>query len=186
MSRKWRDWHPAPFGTQGHPGLVPTGYGPCLVLEDRAVVNKPMKERIPALLFPRASGSTWGARAETILVSARLGLGKGRRLCKQQCPPRDYESHRCLLPSKRRSFQPLGLQLSQQLLSIWLQQLHHIPKCAPGSPVCSSVAGRDVELGHPACSPAPCVRQRRTLRPDFHLGKNYSLSFPSDWRTHLG
>lgn len=127
-----------------------------------------------------------GAQEQRLLVSARLGLREGRWLCKQQCPPRDYESHHCLLPRKRRSFQPLGLQLSQQLLFIWLRQLPRIPKRAPGSPACSSAAGRDVELGHPACSPAPCVRQRRTLRPDFHLGKNYSLLFPSDWRTHLG
>lgn len=32
-------------------------------------------------------------RAGTLLLSARLSLGEGRRVCKQRCPPRDYESH---------------------------------------------------------------------------------------------
>lgn len=51
MSWKWRDWNPTlgPFGTHGHPGLVPTGYGSCSFLEIHALVSKPMKEQIPAV-----------------------------------------------------------------------------------------------------------------------------------------
>lgn len=62
---------------------------------------------------------------------------------------------RCLLPGKGRSFQSLGLWLSQQPLFIWLRGARSIPQRAPGSPERSSVAAQGIGLGFPV----PCVRE---------------------------
>lgn len=145
----------------------------CWVMEDLKVIKKP---------FLRTSNSIWGTRAETFPAGSR----RGEKALQAATSSQGLRKPRCLLPGKRRSFQPLGLRLSQQPLFIWLYWLHSIPKHAPGSPACSSVAGRDVGLGRPTCSPVPCVRQLRTRWPDFHSGRNYSLSFPSGCGRCLG
>lgn len=150
------------------------------------VIKKPTKEQAPAAALSQGLRQHLGRESGDLAGVSPAGSRQEEKGLQGAMSAQGLQKPRCLLPGRRRSFQPLGLQLSQPPLLIWLQQLHSIPKHAPGGPACSGTAGRDVGLGCPMRSPVPCVRQLRSLQPDFYSGRNYSLPFPSGCRRHLG
>lgn len=85
------------------------------------VINKAMKERAPAAALSQGLRQHVGHESGDLAAVSPAESRRGEKGLQAVMSSQGLRKPRCLLPGKRRSFQPLGLQLRQQPLFIWLQ-----------------------------------------------------------------